>query len=736
MRDANGNLLGTAKFNLMGMDGGGWVTGIDIADDGTMVCRNDTFGAHVRRPGDSEWTGIFRIGETYPERDYVFKNPAHWCYEVCIAPTNSRVIYASAKGFLWKSTDGGAAMVRLTGFKRGNVDVTMYFGAIDNARLGGQHMRVDPVGSAVVAFGHPVDGLYYTTDGGARWTRHPDIPAPGSTIGISLIFDRESGVVNGQTQTVYAVVAGKGTYQSVSGISGRFVRMADGPTVASSLATGGGKLYITGEGLASDSQLWIWSGTAWSKPSGVSAMGVAVRPSMPQVVIAMTIGGGMFASSDAGASWTTPDYPWTFIAEDVPWLGWTKADYFAFGAFVFHPVLDRLIAANGIGVFSMDNPPLTRPAPKKQWVSLTKGIQQLIPMEVAAAPNGRVHVAVMDRAVFSFDRDNCAAQASRHGPDNLVTLRQGTSVDYAAGDPNYVVCVYLGGGSITHSRDGGRSWAPLPTVPNFVHPTEGSVPFYAGCIAVGSPGNIVWVSTANGGVRSTRDGGETWVKPSFAGADMAGAYWHNAYFLRRRVVVADKARPGTFYLFCVGTGKDDAKDRAMRGLWKSSDGGINFLRVRNALFTAYTTDFWHGKLRLVPGYAQHLAWCAGPQNNYPEPPSDIGIYFSTDGGMTTRQLPGWQEPEDLAFGKAASGASYPAIYVIGWRDGVHGLWRCADFDPVSLKGTWTNLGHWPLGRDDGLVCLEADQARFGRVYYGFGGGSVAFADYDFTLRLN
>jgi hypothetical protein len=183
----------------------------------------------------------------------------------------------------------------------------------------------------------------------------------------------------------------------------------------------------------------------------------------------------------------------------------------------------------------------------------------------------------------------------------------------------------------------------------------------------------------------------------------------------------------------VGTGKDDSKDRAMQGLWKSSDGGVNFKRIRDSLFTAYVNDFWHGKLKLVPGKSDHLVWCVGPQGNYL---ADISISFSTDGGVTTRMLPGWQEPVDIAFGKAASGANYPAIYVVGWRDGVHGLWRCTDFNPASLKGTWQNLGQWPLGRDDTQVCLAADMTKFGRVYYGFNGGNVAFADYDYRMQLS
>jgi photosystem II stability/assembly factor-like uncharacterized protein len=736
MRGSNGELIGGARFGLLGMDGGGWVTGIDIADDGTTVTRNDTYGAHVRGPGDNVWTGLFSIGKTYREQDFVFKNPAGLCYEVCIAPTNSNVIYACAKGFLWKSVDRGASMTRLAGYKRGDIDTSMSFGAVDSARLAGQHMRVDPAGSDVVAFGHPVDGLYYTVDGGERWARHRDIPAPTTPIGISLVFDRSSPIVNGQTQTVYVVVAGKGTYRSTNGIGGHFTRMADGPMVASALAAGGGNLYIVGNGVEADTQLFVWTGSAWMQPPGIAGMGVAVRPSVPRTVIVMTAGGGMFASSDAGANWTDQNISWSLFAEDVPWLGWTKSDYFALGSVVFHPTLNRLVATNGIGVFYLDNPPLARPAPKQRWVSQTKGIQQLIPMEIAAAPNGRVHAVVMDRVIFSFDRDRCSVQASRHGPDNLVILRQGCSVDFAANDPDYLVVVYQGEGSISQSSDGGRSWKPMPSVPRFTHSTEGSLALRGGSVAVSNAGNIVWVSTVNGGIRSTRDGGESWVKPSFGGNDMADAYWHNVYYLRRRVVVADKARPGTFYAFCVGTGKGDAKDRAMLGLWKSTDGGVNFSRIRDTLFTTFPVDFWHGKLKLVPGKADHLVWCAGAQGNYPTPPAEYGIYFSIDEGVTTRQLPGWQEPDDIAFGKAASGAAYPAIYVVGWRDGVHGLWRCIDFNPANLKGTWHNLGRWPMGRDDTNICLAADLTRFGRVYYGFSGGSVAYADYDYTMRLS
>jgi hypothetical protein len=74
------------------------------------------------------------------------------------------------------------------------------------------------------------------------------------------------------------------------------------------------------------------------------------------------------------------------------------------------------------------------------------------------------------------------------------------------------------------------------------------------------------------------------------------------------------------------------------------------------------------------------------------------------------------EPYDVAIGKAAPGATYPSIYVVGWYRNAYGIWRSTDD-----AETWTNIGPFPFGSLDEIVVIAASEDVFGEVYVAFQG---------------
>ena len=718
---------GTTNLTPLGMDGGGWVTGIDIAADGYMVCRNDTVDCHVRGPNDTSWRALLKPGVTYPLANQIYINPAQRCYAICIAPSNSLVLYICAMGRMWKTVDRGFTLTLLTGFKSNTIDVNMSYNVISNARIGGQHMRVSPTNPLNVGFVHPVDGLYYSTDGGTTWTLSTSVVAPTDYTGGNIYFVSDTDV--------WVTTKGHQPYHSTTGVNGTFTAVTGGPTSCASISGGGGKVYFIGDGANSDTQCYVWGGAAFTTPVNATGYSVAVNPSLTNKVIITGTGGAMSVSTDTGVTFAATTVSQPKIAHDVPYLGYVNSGFLSLGATCYHPTLDRLFITCGLGVFYLVNPPLTS---SNNLISITLGIRQMLPLDVTITPNGKTLIPVMDKAAFIFTRANVTQQASRCGPDVAQALRQAGAIDYALDDENYLVMVYspFSGNNLgSISTDGGTTWTAMPTIPNYTNSVGALVTFYAGNLAVSAKRNMVWCSSNNSGgscangVQYTTDGGTTWAASVFgASVNMTGATWHNNRTYRRHIVSADKGTSGVFYIFCNGLdGGGGVTDLAQLGLWKSTNSGANFTKIRTGHFDNYSVDFYHGKLRCVPGKPGHMFWASGPSGSYPQTPATLQLRFTADDWATTNTITGWTTVDDIAIGAPAPGAAYGALYAVAWRGGVYGLWRSIDFTPATFAtATWQLQETWLLNRPDDTNMIAADPGVFGRVVVGItsGGGGV------------
>jgi xyloglucan-specific exo-beta-1,4-glucanase len=98
------------------------------------------------------------------------------------------------------------------------------------------------------------------------------------------------------------------------------------------------------------------------------------------------------------------------------------------------------------------------------------------------------------------------------------------------------------------------------------------------------------------------------------------------------------------------------------------------------------------------------------------------LYHSTDGGKTFTQVTSVGTVATLGFGKAAPGASYPAIYLTGIVGGEQGI-----FQSVDEGGSWVRINNdtqqyaW-IGQT-----ITGDPNVFGRVYLGTNGRGILYA---------
>ncbi|KJK45309.1 hypothetical protein UK14_26420 [Streptomyces sp. NRRL F-4428] len=152
---------------------------------------------------------------------------------------------------------------------------------------------------------------------------------------------------------------------------------------------------------------------------------------------------------------------------------------------------------------------------------------------------------------------------------------------------------------------------------------------------------------------------------------------------------------GTFYSLSRGT------------LHASTDGG--------ATFTTRAAGLPDGRLTAVPGVAGDLWIAAGGE----------GLLHSTDGGRTFTRLTSVKSASALGFGKAAPGASYQALYLIGTVKDVTGVFRSTDKGATWLR---VNDDAHQWGSIGGVGVITGDPDTYGRVYVGTNGRGLQYGD--------
>ncbi len=359
-----------------------------------------------------------------------------------------------------------------------------------------------------------------------------------------------------------------------------------------------------------------------------------------------------------------------------------------------------------------------------------------------AYPAGQIPQAARESALRQWDAEELRLQArglfSRVAQTNWENLGpqpiEGGQTFGNNGDPRGLVAgrvadialdpgyngtsnqtVYLGAaqGGLWKTTNNGQSWTPL---------TEDQPSLAVGALAI-DPTNpqVIFVGTGEAhfsgdsyygaGLLKSVNGGQTWTRiagPAFNDQTPANAFI-NATFSK---IVVNPAAPQTVYV-CTATGSTSSSSSSTeavplgrRGVWKSTDGGLNFtlLDATGTDGAVSATDLW-----LDPGNRERVYAAL----------SGAGIYLSENGGTTWAKLAGGLPATGfsriiLAAGPPLPPATKPTLYAAFALAGDN----IAFFRSVDGGMSWTRLNEPATGGQHSYnLALAVDPTDANLLYY-------------------
>ena len=216
-------------------------------------------------------------------------------------------------------------------------------------------------------------------------------------------------------------------------------------------------------------------------------------------------------------------------------------------------------------------------------------------------------------------------------------------IDDIAGSDKDPLIMYMGfaTGGLWKSTDGGNHWKSQ--FDNMENESVGAV-----AIAPSDP-NVVYVgkgeansrqsSSVGDGVWGTTDGGEHWNYLGLKETQSIGR------------IVVDPTDPKIVYVAAAGHLFGPNEER---GLYKSTDGGKNWAKVKyidpDTGFVDVAIDFSNPKILYASSYQRRRTWW-GFNGGGP----GCGLWKTVDAGKTWTKLegPGWPKPKDGIYGRIA-----------------------------------------------------------------------------------
>jgi len=726
---ARGPVAGeTYLWKPVAIGAGGYITGLSSDDRGvSRVARTDVHGAYIWAPAANRWQQLVTAA-SMPEADQRQNGMNEGVYEIAVAPSDGNRIYMVIKGFVYRSVDRGAHWAR----PAEQPPFPVALNANGEFRRYGPFMAVSPRNPDLVLFGTPAAGLWRSADGGVHWSRVASVPsstdkrpAPGVQAPGNLIwFERGAGRT--PTGRIWVMSPGNGMYVSSDNGVTFSAQTTDGGERPMSLARGAFAPDGTFFGVdPAGKEVWRYRGGRWSTMTEAAALSprafaaVAITPD--GAIYVFDEGGRTFRSNNGGDSWWPLKRSSSAGDGDPPWLRVSNQGYFATADVEPDPVdPKRLWVAAGTGVYTASVAPSDF---SLQWVSQSRGIEELVATDVVQPPGGAPLFAALDFGVRV--RDDLDHFSTGYGPRErvLIAVQQ---VDWSPADPHFLVtnasdtrlhCCAEDGQSVLagFSQDGGQSWTRFATLPQPPGTSPGDpwrMSFGTIAVSANDTKNIVWEPSFNRSPFYTMDRGVTWNRVVLAGEKLPFTGSHQSYFLPRKTLAADRVLPGVFYLVHSGEGAN----AALTGVWRTADGGAHWQRVYTGEIAPMSR--FAAKLRAVPGKAGHLFFTSGVGDA-----PDTVLRRSTDGGAHWSRVDGVDHVDDVAFGRAARAGAYPTIFISGKVHGVYGIWRSVD-DAAS----WQRVAGFPLGRLDQVTAMDADKDVFGRVYIGYMGSGWLYGE--------
>jgi xyloglucan-specific exo-beta-1,4-glucanase len=609
-------------------------------------------------------------------------------------PLNGEILRSDNQGRTWQVTE-----------------LPIQLASNQNGRNMGERLAVDPDDDNILYLASPANGLWRSTDGGVTWSQVTSFPVTSTPddIGLSFVTFDPAGSRRGAPAKDIFVGDATGTdlYESTdAGASWRLVPgEPTGMEPQHGVMASNGTFYVDyanqpGPNGMTDGSVWkygtltgVWTnitpqmpGADGNPPFGYA--GLAVDPEHPGTVMVATNDrwspvDTIFRSTDAGTAWADVGADANLDISVSPFLAWGATP--KFGWWIASIAIDpfnpnHVIFGTGATVFGSDDVTAADHGGATTWSSAAaEGIEETAVNDLVVPETGpcKLISAVGDLGGFCHP----TLDASPAGGMIEPILGTGTSIGEAGAAPLDVAEVGYSGGD--WSTDGGAGWTAMTLPPGS---SEG-----AGVVAVSADGSsVVWAPVDAAPAYST-DGGQSWTAVTGLAEGL--------------MPVADPVTPGVFYAFDPSTGD----------MLASTDGGASFAVSNTGLPTGTGAEQSSSapQLHTVPGRAGDLWLTAG--NGL--------LYHSTDGGDTFRQVTSVATVATIGFGKAAPGASYPAIYLAGIVNGVQGVFRSTDG-----AASWVRINNdseqyaW-IGQT-----ITGNPNVFGQVFLGTNGRGILVAD--------
>lgn len=685
------------SWDNVAIGGGGFVSAVipSKTEQGVVYARTDVGGAYRWDKTNARWVSLL---------DWVSEDEVGYLgtESLAIDPKNAAKVYILA-GISYFN-NGKTAILRSSDYGKtfAITDVSSQFKAHGNGmgRQNGEKLVVDPGSSNILYAGTRWNGLFKSTDSGVTWSRLSglNITTTPNENGISFVTLDPLSVSGSVAQRVFVGVSrfgsvGANFYRS-NDAGATFTAVSGAPTALmpqrAALASDG-NLYITYANGAGPHGHWaqpepmdlgeVWkynvSSGAWTNvtPSGYTRAfgGIAIDPNNAQRLLLTTIntymqqgdayGDRIFISTTGGASWT--DVVARGFAKDNGGVSWIAGNSIHWaGSIEFDPFDTKAVwVTSGNGIFKTTNIDATTTT----WAFNVKGLEETVPLNLVSIPNGPVVSVIGD--YDGFRHTDIAQYAPIHTP------RMGTTTGLDVAALNTSILVRSGGGdspAIYYSTDTGASWTK-----------SASMNGKNGQVALSANGSVL--------LHNPADSTTTYRSTNF------GSSWAAVTGLSTANIrpVADPVNTNKFYAYNNGS------------MLVSTDAGVSFT-AKGSLASGGSTV-----IRVAPGKEGDV-WV---------PLFGGGLARSTNSGTSFTSFSNVSYCGAVGFGKAATGATYPTVYIWGTVSGVRGVWRSTD-----TGASWVRINddtHEYGGPATGQFVV-GDMNTYGVVYMSTAGRGVVY----------